>query len=432
MHAVDLFFEGQCLIFCLFVFFQLRLDPFTKYQGSYSIMSWALLTIMGNLASDMISLYFNGNPSSAAWWMVRIGNFGYSVLFSVLSVIMAEFTICYFKERGADISGRWIHVIQMVFCISVLGAILNLFTGIFYHFDDHNIYIRDALHPISMLLPMFNTALLWLIICRNRKELEHKEFVVLTLYFVFPLVGAVLQFFYYGHPWINIGIIVSVVIVYMIAGMRSRRERLEVAFLYEQGRDYLLNSQVKTHFLFNSLSVIQGLIEDEPEEAESAISHLARYLRTGLDRTKSEKPVFVREEIDYVRNYLYMQQLRFSERLQVTYDIDESLDFEIPFLSIQQLVENAIRHGVLKKQEGGYLLIRIYRKNGQYVIEVEDDGVGFDTELTTVQTEALKRDFGSGHGLENLRERLGAVYGGNLKVTSIPGKGTKAVITINE
>ena len=127
-------------------------------------------------------------------------------------------------------------------------------------------------------------------------------------------------------------------------------------------------------------------------------------------------------ELNLVRDYLYMEKKRFGEKLKIRYVITEN-DFLVPALSIQPIVENAVRHGIRQKLEGGTVSIETYRDGTDYMVRIKDDGVGFDPNAA--------KDDGRRHvGSENVRSRLALMCGGRLYINSIPGAGTEVILRI--
>ena len=134
------------------------------------------------------------------------------------------------------------------------------------------------------------------------------------------------------------------------------------------------------------------------------------------------KPIPFEEELHHVESYLNLEKLRYGERLQVIYDV-ASTDFAIPALTVQPLVENAVKHGIGKKKSGGVITIMTRETPEAYVITVTDTGVGYDP--------AKPKQDGQPHlGLKSVRDRLTTMSGGRLEVASVPDQGTTVTIAI--
>jgi LytS/YehU family sensor histidine kinase len=155
------------------------------------------------------------------------------------------------------------------------------------------------------------------------------------------------------------------------------RELTERKAELTQSRISIMLSQIQPHFLYNSLNSIYYLCEEDPLKAQQAIGDFSDYLRGNLDSLKRTEPVPFEQELKHIQIYLSLEKMRFDKKLNVVYDI-ETMDFCVPALSIQPIVENAVRYGVGKKAEGGTVMLRVKEKPDSYCITVSDDGVGFD------------------------------------------------------
>lgn len=184
-----------------------------------------------------------------------------------------------------------------------------------------------------------------------------------------------------------------------------------------------LQAQIQPHFLFNTLNTVMALSEIDLTRMHKVLNAFSRLLRGKFQFDNINELVPIHEEIDLVEAYLLIEQERFGDRLYVIWEKDESLDLMIPSLTIQPLVENAIRHGLMKRETGGQLTIRISDYDTYVEITVEDDGVGIDE---TVLKGLLERtpNSQSGIGLLNTDLRLKRLFGKGLQITSEPNRGT--------
>lgn len=190
----------------------------------------------------------------------------------------------------------------------------------------------------------------------------------------------------------------------------------------QQNRIAMMLSQIQPHFLYNSITAIQGLCRQNPEEARTALGDFADYLRGNMDSLNSESLIPFSIELSHIEAYLKLEKLRFGEELNVVYDIQEK-EFSLPSLTVQPLVENAVKHGILTKENGGTIALKTCREGDMICISVVDDGSGFDTEAVSDQNDQKTHI-----GLQNVRKRLQQMVNGTLVIASTPGKGTIAVI----
>ena len=189
----------------------------------------------------------------------------------------------------------------------------------------------------------------------------------------------------------------------------------------EDSRIAIMLSQIKPHFLYNVLNTIYHLYRKEPETAQDAVSSFAEYLRCNMLSIEKSEPIPFSEEYQHIQTYLSLEQIRFRGKLDVIYDV-EVTDFKLPPLTVEPLVENAVKHGVTKKRGGGSVTVSTRRTDGGVLVTVADTGVGFDPNT-------YMEDGKSHVGIRNVRERLQNMVGGSLSITSSEN-GTVAVVTI--
>ena len=208
--------------------------------------------------------------------------------------------------------------------------------------------------------------------------------------------------------------------------IEAREREVQVARLSEQlssARFDALQAQLNPHFLFNTLNTITVLVRDNDRQgAVSIIEHLSELLRRTLTRHRANE-VSLGEELDLVHQYVAIEQARFSDRLRPEFRIpDVLMSAAVPSFSLQHLVENAIRHGIAKHPDAGLLVITAERDGDVLQITVVDDGVGIDPAAPIPP----------GHGIDNTRERLRALYGDNasLAVAPRPERGTIATLRL--
>ncbi|UNK17567.1 ATP-binding protein [Paenibacillus sp. N3/727] len=200
----------------------------------------------------------------------------------------------------------------------------------------------------------------------------------------------------------------------------GQRMRLEAAYL---------QAQIKPHFLFNTLNSITALSEFDLPKMNDLIDAFSSYLRISFDFWNSQQLVPIRHELELVHSYLYIEKQRFENRLNFIWDVQPDIHVMLPPLSIQPLVENAVRHGVLSLSKGGTVQLRVERRDHCIEILVEDNGVGMKEDKLTplLHFQASEK---RGIGLLNTDRRLKQLYGEGLKIWSQPNQGTKVSFKI--
>jgi two-component system LytT family sensor kinase len=206
-----------------------------------------------------------------------------------------------------------------------------------------------------------------------------------------------------------------------LSEMEAQGERLARAELRA------LRAQISPHFIYNALAAVASFIHSRPEEARELLTEFAEFTRYAFARQRAY--VTVADELRYVEKYLRLEQARFGDRLKVRVQVDpEVLQAVLPVLSLQPLVENAVRHGVERQAEGGMVSIEGIDLGNDVALRVSDDGAGIDPD----RARAALAGAGPGIGLGNVHGRLlstfGAGYG--LQVESGGGPGTTVVMTL--
>ncbi|WP_444912563.1 sensor histidine kinase [Microbulbifer sp. PAAF003] len=191
---------------------------------------------------------------------------------------------------------------------------------------------------------------------------------------------------------------------------RERQEaellKLEQQKTLAQSQLKVLQSQIEPHFLFNTLANLKMLIRHDPQKAEDLLDNFSDLLRISLKKSRSDQ-VSLKVELSSLKCYLEIQKIRLGERLEYEVDLSEDVSLEtfVPPLLVQPLVENAIFHGIEPAAKGGLVRLRVKQKEGQWVIEVEDNGVGL-----TAGANKLSSSKHNGIALSNIRERLSTLY----------------------
>lgn len=213
------------------------------------------------------------------------------------------------------------------------------------------------------------------------------------------------------------------------------KRQVELEHRLMQTRFDALQKQVMPHFIFNVLNSVSRLISmqdyDRAQAMLTAFTHMMRY-----SLCDAQQNILLGQELDYVRNYLAIQQLRFGERIQYEIQCDPEMDsLRLPFFSLQPLVENSIEHGILHMSAGGRVLLRCFRMPGEYRIELEDNGAGIEEEaLKHIRQAAFSSAAGPREhvGLYNCYNRLKLIYGNavSFNLESRRGAGTRIRIAI--
>lgn len=197
-------------------------------------------------------------------------------------------------------------------------------------------------------------------------------------------------------------------------------EKLLLNTQLTESRVSTMMSQIRPHFIYNTLGSIEQLCEIDPPKAGELVHNFAKYLRGNFGELDNPKPILMSQEMEHVHHYISIENVRFPD-MTFMFEMN-STDFHIPALTIQPIVENAIKHGLMKLQKGGTIHVVSFETDRDYCVLVEDDGVGFDTSVLLEDREHV--------GIRNIRGRLKAMVNGTLEIESTIGVGTKVLIKI--
>jgi len=312
-----------------------------------------------------------------------------------------------------------------------------------FEFGDWLLYafLTPGVFAVSKRWPLARSHLVWRVLlhlfmavmfCVAWATVGQLLRLVLIRIFAPQLMQSVTQVAVEWLSWIFITLPFGVAVYLCMVGIEhatryfveAREREVQVARLSEQlssARFAALQAQLNPHFLFNTLNTIAVLVRDDDRTgAVQIVEHLSELLRRTLTRHRANE-VTLGEELELVRQYVAIEQARFSDRLRPQFTIpDALLTAAVPSFALQHLVENAIRHGIARHPDAGLLIVTAEREGEFLRISVVDDGVGIDPQITPPP----------GHGIENTRERLRALYGPRaaLEIAPRPEGGTIATL----
>ncbi len=321
---------------------------------------------------------------------------------------------------------KWLVFLMLIsFIISFAMVIINIFYPFLFIVDESNDYHRLSMFYITGIMIggyILASFILCILKYIQASKVDRKQCGYLIMFTLTPLIGISLQFLIYGlkTAWMMI----TIGIVYLYINVQSRREdKIEQELL--EARISIMMSQIQPHFLFNSISVIQALCKSDPEKAKDALGNFAIFLRSNMNSLTSSNLISFVEELKHVESYLKLEKLRFQDKLTVIYDI-EIMDFYLPSLTVQPIVENAVRHGISNSEKPGTVMICTQKLENRIIISVMDSGKGFDTKLNSNQVTNEHM------GIHNVRERVRNMCDGELYIQSELDKGTSVQIILRK
>lgn len=365
-------------------------------------------------------------------WIMKLGfkNVWLTKLFGFFSygggTIMALFylfcILSFVEERGApDVSYRSAYLMRIVCGCYLVLVFLSMFNGMLFQVDAHGNLTDGPYYWIAWLIDPMILLIEILVVVHYRKNLSRLGTIVMLNFGLVSLLTTGLQSIWYPVPEL-LACTLALLLMFMLFYWEMSKNLVENERELMQSQMSLAISQIQPHFLYNTLSTIAELCRKDSAMAEEVTNRFALYLRGNLEHMGDSFPVEFSKELKHVQTYLWIEKIRFQEELQVVYDI-QTEDFIIPALTVQPLVENAVKHGMMGSENVCTITIRTKCVERGYQVIIEDDGCGFDPEQ-------VKNDGRKHIGIESVRSRLKFMVGGTLTVKSAIGKGTTVIIEI--
>ena len=310
----------------------------------------------------------------------------------------------------------------ILFSVFVLLDLTNIFSHLFFYAEDGE-YIRSKTMILSQGYQFIMLAIVFVIAISNKK-LNIREKTAFSVYCFLPLIAILIQNAFKGYAIAYASIIIAVEVLFFFVNVERNIAIAKEGEKIKDAQIKLMTSQIQPHFIYNVLSSISTLITIDSAKAQEALDYFTDYLRSNLSSLGEAGLISFDKELKHIKAYLSLEKIRFNDRLNVIYDI-EVTDFLVPPLTIQPIVENAVKHGILEKLEGGTVKIKTYETDESYVIEVIDDGIGFDiNEVDLKGTEHI--------GLKNIMYRINNTNNGNFEICSEKNNGTTIKVTFHK
>ena len=340
------------------------------------------------------------------------------IMNNIEAILLFNYTVSYIPFNN-KVKKTAIIVNIVVFIIYVTLDIVNIFTPM-YFYADNGVYTRTKAMFFSQGYQFIAFAIVFILAVFNKKT-NLTEKIAFAVYCVLPLVAIIVQNLLPGYAIAYLSIIIGIEILFLFVNVKKKIELVNEAKKTKEAEVKLMVSQIQPHFIYNTLSSISTLIKIDPEKAQRGLDNFTEYLRANLTSISENGLTKFENELRHIQTYLSLEKIRFDERLNVVYDIQDR-DFAVPPLTIQPIVENAVKHGILQKLEGGTITIKTYETEKAHIIEVIDDGVGFDMNSKEL------RSTGTHIGITNVKYRLSTMCRGEMLVNSVVDKGTTVTV----
>lgn len=418
MNQVNIALEGICMITSLIILiycFNERKNEDIQVR----LFSAMIIANIFVLLSDMFTVILDKQREYQT--LLYFLNFLVYSLGYVITALFNYFLIEYIAKRKSV--SIWVAHIIAIFCLIAVGlVVISLFNHMYFSFEN-GIYIRGPMYWLSQLYPIIILVVDIFIIFKYRNFLEWQEILSLLSYEFLPLLAMIIQIKVFGITLLYIATTLSLWIIFIVIQVDQGKKLKEKEVELTKMNISIMLSQIQPHFLYNTLNSIQVLCTDKPEQAKEALGDFSRFIRGNMDSLTSDKPIYFKQELEHVKNYLRLEKMRFGKMLNIIYDINED-NFLLPALTIQPIVENAIKYGLSKIEEGGTIIISTKCEKNNIVITIKDNGKGFNID------ELIKIDNKTHIGLFNTRNRVQEIVNGEMYIESEKNVGTTVKIII--
>ena len=311
--------------------------------------------------------------------------------------------------------------VSLLFLIYFVLLTVTQFTTFIYYYTPDNVYHRGPWYPVLLVIPIVTMLLLLAALLRRKDRLTRKQFTAFLLYLLLPMLGMLVQMCFFGLYTIVFGSTLAATFMYVFIHTDQVEQHVRRQEEIARQRASIMVLQMRPHFIYNTLLSIYYLCQQDAKKAQQVILDFSSYLRQNFTAIVKEDTIPFSEELEHTRSYLAVEQVRFEDRLYVTYNTPATR-FRIPPLTLQPIVENAVKHGI--DPELGPLKIHIETRETEkgHVIIVTDNGPGY----------VPVNDNEPHIALNNIRERLELMCGGTLDICSGKVRGTVVTITIPE
>lgn len=368
--------------------------------------------------------------SDAVWWLIdgikelRICNMAVNIL-TYLFTTMLIFYFWRYAVNALRLNGRFRKTADMIMNVLIVPMLIsipvNLFVPLYFSIDSDGVYHREPLFMISQAY--FAIGLVIFLAALFVSGVSVRERLVTSSFVFIPVANQIITFYSFELSTEYSAMMISILLVFCVLVSKRENERIVTEKKLYEAQVSIMTSQIQPHFIYNALGSIAMMCKIDPDTAQDAIITFSKYLRGNMDSLRRTEPVPFQQELEHLKKYLYIEKLRFGDMLNIEYDIQAS-GFVLPQLSIQPLVENAVKHGVGMAENGGTVKISSVETETAFEVIIADDGVGFDTSAKP------KNDGRSHIGMENTKKRIKEMCGGEIKIVSEVGKGTTATVIL--
>jgi len=414
-------FAVFCFIISAIILISVALSKHGKEKRS-RLFVYIILVNKILLLTSIAWFLLNGNPNINTPIPIFIAECLKASCGPVMLILYSRLILVILKEK-TTVSKHVIYATRIAIAVCIADIISIILDPLFFSYQligENNQLVRPELFFLSYIFTFVCMAINSGILFAKRKFLEKRELMSLIAYLLIPALGVIFHMAIEGTPINMVSITLAIVFYFAIIQNDLAKQTHELGREVVDSRISVMMSQIKPHFLYNALTAIVQLCDENPEQAKKAAMDFSAYLRSNMESLNRSSLISIEKEMDHVMHYLSLEKAIYGKALDVIYNI-EACDFSIPPLTVQPIVENAVKHGIGKNEGGGIITVSIVETVNMYIITVTDNGAGYDTSTPLDKTKHV--------GIDNVRKRL-ELCGGTLEHISGPGEGTTATIRL--
>ena len=316
-------------------------------------------------------------------------------------------------------------ILNAIIYLLALFAYINPNMRFVFWYNDENILEKAILgYSVNVICSLYLIALITISIIEliKKKKNQANYIIIFTvgMFVLAQVIGILLQI---RQPQTTEALAIGALLYFIyLSYEKSKEDAITYERDVQEKTTALMLSQIKPHFIYNTLATIQVLCEIDPEKASKTIEDFSKYLRMNTDALSKREPVAVTEEIKHAKVYSSIEMLRF-DNIKVEFDILDE-DFKLPVLTIEPMLENAIKYGIRARKDG-LVKVMTYKEGNNHILVIKDNGVGFDLDK-------LNNDEKVHVGIDNVKTRIKNMVNGSFEITSVINEGTTITIKIPE
>lgn len=394
-----------------------------RWNRRYFITLFSLLLLYAIVLTIDLTIF--SDPDMAP--VLKAVIFFEYLFFSVLIVMPMPFLLHCFGEKAKNVVLiRTAAILWGVFCIFLS---VTQFSDIFYYKTSINQYTRTPLFPL-MIAPLTAIMLINTICMIKRRQILSKRVFIALFIYLIPTTILIIVYMFVNIDilvslWMSLCVITMFRIILIDNIEQYTLQQREIA----NQRTSVMVLQMRPHFIYNTMMSIYYLCKQDPDKAQKVTLDFTTYLRRNFAAVANETTVPFSDELQHTEAYLAVEQVQHEDSLFVSFDTPHTM-FRIPPLTLQPLVENAVKHGMNPNGDPLSISVKTRQTNDGSEIIVEDNGAGFDPAKNNGAGFDPADEKGSHIALNNIRQRLEMMCKGKMAVTSRNGGGTKVIITI--